>query len=71
MQVARDDKILELVRTITSLYSFVDRLESLRKDVELDVLENIIQSILVQTVECSIFIREYLGYGFASKPKYG
>jgi hypothetical protein len=45
----------------------MDRLEILRKNVQPQVLDNIIESIQQQTFECSMFIREYLGHGFAGK----
>ena len=43
--------------------SFVDDVKSIPN--KLQHLEDIIGDILKQIVECTIFIREYVGYGFA------
>jgi hypothetical protein len=48
-----------------TVYSFVNAVRELPD--KLQVLEGVITSILKQTVECSIFIREYTGHGFAGK----
>jgi hypothetical protein len=48
-----------------SVYSFVDAIEALPN--KLRLLEDVISQILKQTVECSIFIREYTGRGFAGR----
>lgn len=61
-QLERDQAIVKLVDTMVKLYSFVDALRDLPGKIEL--LEDIITNILKQTVECSIFIREYSGKGF-------
>jgi hypothetical protein len=46
-----------------STYSFVDVLQLLPD--KIDALEDIITKIALQTVECAIFIREYVGQGFS------
>ena len=56
--------MVDLVTTMKSVYSFVDVVRSYPN--KLEVLENIIENILNQTIECAIFIREYAGRGFAS-----
>jgi len=43
--------------------SFVDDVQSIPN--KLHRLEDIIADILKQIVECTIFIREYVGHGFA------
>ncbi|KAJ7328358.1 hypothetical protein DFH08DRAFT_815860 [Mycena albidolilacea] len=57
-----DEKVLELVRTMAEVYSFVDDVESLEK---VKRLKDIVVEITKQTVECAIFIREYTGHGFS------
>lgn len=64
MQLERDNKVVDLVTTMESVYSFVEVVRSYPD--KLEVLENIIESILNQTIECMIFIREYAGRGFSS-----
>ena len=64
MQLERDKKVVDLVTTMESVYSFVEVVRSYPD--KLEVLENIIESILNQTIECVIFIREYAGRGFSS-----
>jgi hypothetical protein len=62
-QQARDIKILDLVRAMESTYSLVvsadhDELKSS------PVLQDIIEKILMQTIECGYFIREYMQHSF-------
>ncbi|KAJ7857483.1 hypothetical protein B0H14DRAFT_2507408, partial [Mycena olivaceomarginata] len=57
-----DEKVLELVRTMAEVYSFVDDVESLEK---VKRLKDVVVEITKQTVECAIFIREYTGHGFS------
>jgi hypothetical protein len=64
-QLDRDRKLLALLKTMESVYSFVDAIEALPN--KLHLLEDVISQILKQTVECSIFIREYTGRGFAGR----
>ena len=64
-QIKRDQKLIDLVTTMEDVYSFVDAIESVPSKIQL--LEDIITKILKQTVECSIFIREYTGHGFGGE----
>jgi len=47
------------------VFSFVDDVQMLAD--KLKRLENIVIKILLQTVECGIFIQEYTGHGFGGK----
>jgi hypothetical protein len=47
---------------MNDVWSFVDDVQSLPE--KMTQLEEIIDKILKQTVECAIFIREYTGHGF-------
>ncbi|KZP27192.1 hypothetical protein FIBSPDRAFT_1001759 [Athelia psychrophila] len=64
-QVAIDQSVADLASTMQGTYSFVDALEAVPSKIPL--LEDIIQRIFIQTVECAIFIREYSGHGFAGR----
>lgn len=57
--------LLDLVDTMASVYMFVDAVHSISG--KLKVLEDTIKQIFVQTVECTIFIREYTSHQFAGK----
>ena|ERR1700729_853510 len=61
-QMERDAQIVDLVNTMEDVYSFVEESNSFRSKIK--VLEKTIDEILKQTIECSIFIREYTGHGF-------
>lgn len=63
-QVATDQKVIDLVATMETVYSFVDAVESDAVG-KVTLLEDTIRRIFVQTVECAIFIREYTNHGFA------
>jgi ethanolamine utilization cobalamin adenosyltransferase len=65
-QVFRDEKLITLVATMESIFSFVDVIQSDITD-KVKVLEDIIKRIFIQTVECGIFIREYANHGFVGK----
>jgi hypothetical protein len=54
---------VDLVTTMEDVCSFVDDVQSIPN--KLQHLEDIIADILKQIVECTIFIREYVGHGFA------
>ncbi|KAJ7353300.1 hypothetical protein DFH08DRAFT_856466 [Mycena albidolilacea] len=64
-QQQTDEKIVELVRTMVTTYSFVEDIESLPKKIK--GLEDTCLAIVKQTVECAIFIREYTGKGFGDR----
>ncbi|KAF7980616.1 hypothetical protein HWV62_37400 [Athelia sp. TMB] len=64
-QLAIDQSIVDLAKTMRDVYSFVDAIKAVPS--KITQLEDIIQRIFVQTVECTIFIREYSGHGFAGR----
>jgi hypothetical protein len=61
-QFERDKPLVNLVKTIEGVCSFVDIVRSLPN--KLHLLEDVIDKILKQTVECTVFIGEYTGHGF-------
>ena len=60
-QQARNVKILSLVRVMTDTYSFVVSADELKSH---PVLQNIIEEILKQTIECGYFIQGYTRRNF-------
>jgi len=64
-QLERDMMLVDLVKTMEEVYSFVEISDSFQRKVQL--LENTIDKILKQTVECAIFIRECTGHGFGDR----
>jgi len=60
-QQARDVEILYLVRTMEKAYSFVISADELKNH---PVLQDIIEQILKQTIECGYFIQGYARRGF-------
>jgi hypothetical protein len=60
-QHARDLKILDLVRTMETTYSFVSSADELKDQ---PVLQDIVERILKQTIECGYFIQEYMRRSF-------
>ncbi|KZP09702.1 hypothetical protein FIBSPDRAFT_231509, partial [Athelia psychrophila] len=64
-QVAIDQSVADLLKTIQDVYSFVDAIKEEPSKIKL--LEDIIERILNQTAECGRFIQEYLGHGFAGR----
>ncbi|KDQ12392.1 hypothetical protein BOTBODRAFT_113226, partial [Botryobasidium botryosum FD-172 SS1] len=63
-QLDRDDKVVRLIAQIGDLYVTVRTLEGTEKIKE---LEDVIEAILQQTIECMLFIREYVGSGFGKR----
>lgn len=63
-QVATDQKLVGLVATMATVYSFVDAIQSDVSE-KVKILEETIKRIFTQTAECAIFIREYVNHGFA------
>ena len=61
-QVTTDQKLIGLVGTMESVYSFVDAIQSNVAE-KVKVLEDVIKKILAQTIECSMFIQEYFKQG--------
>jgi hypothetical protein len=62
-QITTDRKLLELVATMENIYSFVDAVQ-LDISEKVNVLEETIKRIFIQTIECAIFVREYADRGF-------
>jgi regulatory protein YycI of two-component signal transduction system YycFG len=61
---ARDQQILDLVTAMENTYSFVVSADELKNH---PVLQNIIEQILKQTIECGYFIQEYTRRSFGGK----
>ncbi|OSX63785.1 hypothetical protein POSPLADRAFT_1033289 [Postia placenta MAD-698-R-SB12] len=65
-QLDRDLAVLSLVDSMSALHSFVSSLEALKNDFGLlNRLELTMKSILLQTVECLIYIERYSAHTFA------
>ena len=60
-QQAQNVKILNLVRAMTDTYSFVVSADELKSH---PILQNIIEEMLKQTVECGYFIQGYARHDF-------
>ena len=60
-QQARDLKILDLVRAMENTYSFVVSADELKSR---PVLQDIMEEILKQTIECGYFIQGYTRRNF-------
>ncbi|KAM6493347.1 hypothetical protein JOM56_011481, partial [Amanita muscaria] len=63
-QQVRDQKISDLVRTMENLYSFVALTDELAEN---RVLQDIVEQILKQTIECGFFIQEYSRRNFGGR----
>ena len=57
-QVTTDLKLIRLLKTMEDVYSFVDAIQSTVSE-KVKVLEEVIRRILAQTIESSMFIKEY------------
>ncbi|KAK6978278.1 hypothetical protein R3P38DRAFT_3119326 [Favolaschia claudopus] len=60
-----DQEITKLVLAMVDLYSSVGDIDFLRE--KISSLERVVLEIAAQTVECSLFIREYTGHGFSGR----
>jgi hypothetical protein len=60
-QRGRDKKILGLVLTMEETYCFVASTDELMNN---PVLQDIVEQILKQTIECGYFIQEYTRHNF-------
>ena len=60
-QQDRNDKILDLVRAMEKTYSFVVSADELKSQ---PVLQDIMEEILKQTIECGYFIQGYTRRSF-------
>ena len=67
MHLDHEEKIVNLLATMETLYSFVSTLESSRSDSETlqTSVKDVVQMILKQTLECILVIQEYSGHGFS------
>jgi hypothetical protein len=63
-QHRRDEKIADLVQTMDEIYSFVTSTDKLKKS---DVLQDVVEQILKQTIECGFFIQGYMRHNFLRK----
>jgi hypothetical protein len=63
-QQGRDQQILDLVTTMENTYSFVVSAEELKK---YPILQDIVEQILRQTIECGYFIQDYTRRNFGGK----
>ncbi|KAK7683553.1 hypothetical protein QCA50_013388 [Cerrena zonata] len=64
-QLETDGKMIGLVGTMNDTFSFVEDLDGLPDKIVR--LEDIITSILQQTAECALYIREYVRQSFAGR----
>jgi len=62
-QRVRDEKIMNLVRIIDTTYSLIAAVEQL----EGKLVQDIVEQILKQTIECGYFIQEYVQHNFAGR----
>jgi hypothetical protein len=70
-QVTTDLNLIKLVKTMEDVYAFVDVIQSNISE-KVKVLEDVIKRILAQTIESSMFIKEYHKQGgFAERTLYG
>ena len=63
-QVEQDQTVFELCSTMSETYKTAHKYKILAR---MDELQDIIQMMIEQTVECSVFIKEYIGHGFSCK----
>jgi hypothetical protein len=63
-QVDQDNIVVGLCSKMSEAYVTAHKSKILARVVE---LHDIIQTMIQQTVECSVFIKEYIGKGFGSK----
>lgn len=61
----QDIRLDDLASLMCDAYSFADDIKSLPE--RIPAIEDTIRKLLTQTVECTMFIRECNGYGFAGK----
>jgi len=62
-QQGRDQKIQDLVTTMGDTYSLITSVDELKEN---RVLQDVVEQILKQTIECGYFIQEYTRHNFAS-----
>ncbi|KII92446.1 hypothetical protein PLICRDRAFT_50823 [Plicaturopsis crispa FD-325 SS-3] len=64
-QVERDQRIVVLVGVMCDTYALVSSTDLLRE--KIPTIEDTVKKILSHTVECAIFIQEYMGHGFGGR----
>ncbi|KAH7919617.1 WD40 repeat-like protein, partial [Leucogyrophana mollusca] len=69
-QTRTDQSVVDLMTAMETLYSFVSVADNL-VDGKLDILRQNIKTILLQTVECATFIRDYAYRGFIARVLHG
>lgn len=66
VQLERDKSILDLFSTMEDVYSFANDVEAIPS--QLARFKDTAIKIMQQTVECCLFVQEYVGKGFGSTP---
>jgi hypothetical protein len=66
-QVEQDQTVVELCSKMSETYTTADKFKILDR---VEELPDIIQKMIEQTVECSLFIKEYIGHKFSRKFKF-
>src|SRR3954464_8993613 len=61
-QVEQDQTVVELCSKMSEMYTTAHKSKILAR---VEELHDIIQTMIEQTVECSVFIKEYIGHGFS------
>ena len=61
-QVEQDQTVVELCSKMSETYTTAHKSKILAR---VEELQDIIQTMIEQTVECSVFIKEYIGRGFS------
>ncbi|KAH7923599.1 hypothetical protein BV22DRAFT_1092656, partial [Leucogyrophana mollusca] len=69
-QTCTDQSVVDLMKAMETLYSFVSVADNL-VDGKLDILRENIKTILLQTVECATFIKDYAHRGFVGRVLHG
>ncbi|KAK6971892.1 WD40 repeat-like protein [Favolaschia claudopus] len=64
-----DEKVVKLVDAMTKLYSFAKEVDFVVKNSK--AVEETVLRIIMQTMECALLIREYLGHGFMATVELG
>ncbi|KAJ7033060.1 hypothetical protein C8F04DRAFT_1235038, partial [Mycena alexandri] len=64
-QQEADEKLLDLVKTMDEVYSFVGDIDFVTQKIK--SVEDKALAILKQTVECALFIQEYTAHGFSNR----
>ncbi|KAH7917791.1 hypothetical protein BV22DRAFT_1123950 [Leucogyrophana mollusca] len=69
-QIWMDQSIVNLLTAMVTLYSIIGAADNLVNG-KLNILQQNIKTILLQTVECATFIRDYAYRGFAARVLHG